>query len=97
MADPLTFDQQSGLIFSGLIIGAILGTQEVTCHSIISKKFVQQLGAMLAKCLEEPSPRTDNLKNGLNHSTQSLRDFTEKLIPMGREELADKYLEIKNT
>lgn len=25
MADPLTFDQQSGLIFSGLIIGAILG------------------------------------------------------------------------
>lgn len=87
----ISYPYTLNLIFSSL------HAQEVTCHSIVSKNFVQQLAAMFAKCLEEPSPRTDNLKKGLNQSIQSLRDFTEKLIPMGREKLADKYLEIKNT
>ncbi len=87
----ISYPYTLNLLFSSL------HAQEVTYHSRVSKNFVQQLAAMLAKCLEEPSPRTDNLNNGLNHSIQSLRDFSEKLIPMGREELADKYLEIKNS
>ena len=70
----ISYPYTLNLLFSSL------HAQEVTCHSIVSKNFVQQLAAMFAKCLEEPSPRTDNLKNGFNHSIQSLSLSGKRLV-----------------